>query len=407
MLNYYDILNVSSQATSNDIKKAYKSLALQYHPDKNAGNKNSEEAFKLINEAYQVLSDNEQRRRHDLHLDYASRKSQIYYSSPKPKHQEKSVYDRYGRYNWKNAPQYKTAPVYKIDKNYYRNVSISFIVIIIFSALALGISKFNEHLNKQEEQRREAEFNRLLTITQETYDRGEFKIALLQVQALIDQYPMEYRFGEKKDHLVKKLNKKAITEYQQKAYSSAVGNLEILKDFQKPVRISNWKLMADCYLKLHDYQKAARTYEFLLERDDQNIELMLRVAELYEELGDKEKVKDYYNEARYTFKKLQEYSYGSAYEFVIDPKEVPESYYNMFKSRAVLMMEDKDFMETIKDCNWGIFLRPERSELYVLRAEARYQLNQINRACNDLKRAKERGYNLRDLKFSIQCGEIE
>lgn len=68
-IDYYEVLEISKTSDSETIKKAFRKLALKYHPDRNQGNKEAEDKFKLINEAYQVLSD-EQRR---------------------------SVYDRYGK----------------------------------------------------------------------------------------------------------------------------------------------------------------------------------------------------------------------------------------------------------------------------------------------------------------------
>ncbi len=64
-MDYYEILGVSKDATSIEIKKAYRRLAMKYHPDKNPGDKEAEEKFKLINEAYQVLSDEEKRTVYD------------------------------------------------------------------------------------------------------------------------------------------------------------------------------------------------------------------------------------------------------------------------------------------------------------------------------------------------------
>lgn len=63
--DYYKILDLSRKAGADDIRKAYRKLAMQYHPDKNPGDKKAEEKFKEINEAYQVLSDEQKRARYD------------------------------------------------------------------------------------------------------------------------------------------------------------------------------------------------------------------------------------------------------------------------------------------------------------------------------------------------------
>lgn len=67
MKEYYEILEVAREATLEDIKGNYRRLALRYHPDKNPGDKMAEEQFKLISEAYQVLSDSEKRQLYDLY----------------------------------------------------------------------------------------------------------------------------------------------------------------------------------------------------------------------------------------------------------------------------------------------------------------------------------------------------
>ena len=63
--DYYDILSVPKSASAKEIKQAYRKMALKYHPDRNAGDKKSEEKFKEAAEAYRVLGDAEKRAQYD------------------------------------------------------------------------------------------------------------------------------------------------------------------------------------------------------------------------------------------------------------------------------------------------------------------------------------------------------
>src|ERR1700758_2414783 len=63
--DYYEVLETPRTATEDEIRKAYRTLARKYHPDVNPGDKSAEDRFKEINEAYDVLSDPEKRKRYD------------------------------------------------------------------------------------------------------------------------------------------------------------------------------------------------------------------------------------------------------------------------------------------------------------------------------------------------------
>lgn len=65
-MDYYDLLGISKNASQEDIKKAYKKLAMKYHPDRNNNEKDAEVKFKEINEAYSVLSDPQKKQQYDL-----------------------------------------------------------------------------------------------------------------------------------------------------------------------------------------------------------------------------------------------------------------------------------------------------------------------------------------------------
>lgn len=77
-MDYYETLGVKKDSPQSDIKKAYRKLALKYHPDKNKGDKSAEAKFKKISEAYAVLSDPEKKKQYDLYgsTDFHQRYSQ-------------------------------------------------------------------------------------------------------------------------------------------------------------------------------------------------------------------------------------------------------------------------------------------------------------------------------------------
>ena len=77
MTDYYEVLGVSKNAGADEIKKAYRTLAFKYHPDRNAGDAAAEEKFKQISAAYDVLGDETKRRNYDLgYFDYNAYSSQ-------------------------------------------------------------------------------------------------------------------------------------------------------------------------------------------------------------------------------------------------------------------------------------------------------------------------------------------
>ena len=63
--DYYEILGVNKTATADELKKAYRKVAMQFHPDRNPGDKAAEEKFKEAAEAYEVLSDADKRAKYD------------------------------------------------------------------------------------------------------------------------------------------------------------------------------------------------------------------------------------------------------------------------------------------------------------------------------------------------------
>jgi curved DNA-binding protein CbpA len=141
--NYYQILGVSQSASLQEIKTAYKSLAMKYHPDRNPDNPQAEEQFKKINEIYQTLSDEYKRMTYDYLLLYQSQNS-IQFTNPQSTAQPYSTPYNPAYQNSYSA-QNNDEPAQDISINTKRNILIftfvSLILICISAVLLYRISK--------------------------------------------------------------------------------------------------------------------------------------------------------------------------------------------------------------------------------------------------------------------------
>lgn len=124
MKDHYKILGIPFEATASEIRKAYYALAQKYHPDKNAGSQIFEERFKEINQAYQVLSNPNERHHYDDLYRYIILKQNQYSSQ--------QYYEAYQQQHKNQQPQY-TAPTreHEVDYSSFYRV-IPFVLYIIF-----------------------------------------------------------------------------------------------------------------------------------------------------------------------------------------------------------------------------------------------------------------------------------
>jgi len=125
--NYYKILGVSQFADLKEIKKSYRTLAMKYHPDRNAGDKRAEEKFKEIAEAYDVLSDAEKRRKFDeLSAGRETSHNSGNYQSADSKKQsanEDNFDDLYNDFKYYSSEEEKTSSFSEFFKQFFSKSS--------------------------------------------------------------------------------------------------------------------------------------------------------------------------------------------------------------------------------------------------------------------------------------------
>ena len=101
MVNFYTILGIEPTASKDEIKKAYRKLAKQFHPDKNSNSKESEERFKIINEANEILSNDAKRKNHDFLLHEEELRQQNFSKQWNPS--SKTAYSNNVNFNWRHV----------------------------------------------------------------------------------------------------------------------------------------------------------------------------------------------------------------------------------------------------------------------------------------------------------------
>jgi curved DNA-binding protein CbpA len=158
--NYYQILQVPVNATPKDIKIAFRNLAKKFHPDKNPGNKQYEEEFKLINEAYHTLSDQNKKWAYDMSLFLKQNPS----VSSSQSYSDNTFYKR-RRYRPRAPYAYSKAPPQQFTFKIY--VQAAFFIAIMVVAVIVCISLLNSYSSHYYYQE-----------AVKDYQRGHFRSAL-------------------------------------------------------------------------------------------------------------------------------------------------------------------------------------------------------------------------------------
>jgi curved DNA-binding protein CbpA len=263
MFNYYSILELTPNATSVQIKDSFKRLAKTWHPDRNSSSE-AEERFKLLNEAYQTLSDPDKKAFYDAQLI-------AYY---KRLHQQQE--DR-------QAAQSEFEEQQKEEKQYTFKYSILMLVgFVLIGIASVFLYYFMQNYTAQQ----------LVKEAQELYyqDKSPTLASSKLMQALT------HNPEEAEAYFLQGIIAQKEFENCQKAidlFSAAIKYSET-----GGAQANYYQTRAQCYEQLRDFRLAIQDYDMALSRQPQNAALMIAIADLYlQELKDYRKAIVYYDRA--------------------------------------------------------------------------------------------------------------
>jgi tetratricopeptide (TPR) repeat protein len=379
MQDFYEVLGVLKTASQAEIKAAYKRMAMLYHPDHNPDNKQAEETFKIINEAYHTLSNPEKKLRYDSRFYWVREdNTELYWQEVKRK--------RYQQ--WKRREDSS----YRIDGNYFKIQGLAFLVFIIMAGFCFGIIHTAHYYVERQHRLKWNANSELLNQVNGLFGAGRFDDAFNLIGVLVEKDPLEYRFGYARDSLVHALRHRADEEFAKKDFTAAVSHYIVLKNYEHPVRPETLENISLCQFYLGNFKESIQALKHLHNQQPTNLALIYQIGVLnLEKLENPEEALQYFTLGKKLFKENLGQVYGQAFEIVMDPADAPDIYYHIFHARALANLQLNNYRDAVTDCNWAILLRPAEGEPYYLRAMANVNQHSFREVCEDLEKAQQRG----------------
>ena len=293
MSNHYDLLGISRTATIQEIKSAYKRQALKFHPDKNANSSNpketqlAEEKFKLINEAYQILSDPYKKIKYDNELEFEHvRRRQYYkqytssgnYSSKNSDYQSSTYNQNRARYSYqrRQSDEKKHSTLVFGKTEFY--IFLGFALMFIFAYFLMNIMTNYSYAAYIEEAKAAIEVKDFAAANKALEEAQTHKEKDAEINYLFGRIEVEY----KKDY------PDAIIFFDKAiAY---VGSDD------KENKAKYYKMKADTYLLMSEYYRAIEEYKKAGSANGYNKRVITNIADLYlEKLRDYDKASLYFD----------------------------------------------------------------------------------------------------------------
>ncbi|MGL1888316.1 MAG: J domain-containing protein [Reichenbachiella sp.] len=370
MLNHYELLGVTSKATKEEIKSAFKEKALLYHPDRHFGDVEKEEHFKLLNAAYQVLSNNYSRSQYDMLRAAQTQqyRQATYHNAPQqpnyqqPRHQSKP---RSQGGNPKYNPYYHRARPSVTSKENIRATGYAFGLAFGF-ALLIMITVFSfKYFEDREYAEKLAERRVVYEQAVSQYDQGKSIQSLETVTEIGRFFPEEIEQKEFKKSLIVEMKKNGDDFFDEEQYGQALEMYGALSDFSIAKTMSYRKKMAFAYKGNGQIEEAIDIYRTLHLYGYESLDFYYEMGQLYEEgLSNYEQALKYYKISSDKAISTYEVTIGKAYPIVITAAMIPKSHYDIYMNVAEMNYKAGKYEEAVVSVAWSKGIWPDSAFQY-------------------------------------------
>lgn len=386
MINYYHVLGLTENASPDEIKAAFKKLAVKYHPDKHQGRSDMDEKFKEINEAHQILSDPYEKARFDLKLKYQqfsnsqSQQSEPTHSYTYPRQQSyQRPRPRYGKVDQR---QNAIATVYAFG--------ITFLIAAIVMGSVWAKRSYDDFRHQKVLDERRATFEEVKV----AFDSGDYMYAYDAMT--------EFKFFEREESDMKEFKKTMVDQIIDRGNQSLED-----KEFEKAITLYNlvfdlkpglpWfsvkKKLAEAYKMSGNVDDAIAILENFLVNDFEIVTSLVELAEIQRDLKNtpEEAMENFQLAHRLAIKRYKRF-YGEAYPIIIKQEYLPVSHYRLYSGLADMYLQLNDPRMAIKASEWNKYVWPDSIPAYKTTAEAYVALGNSSAACREYRGAFNRGW---------------
>ncbi|MEL6539063.1 MAG: DnaJ domain-containing protein [Bacteroidota bacterium] len=402
MVTHYHTLGLEATASLDEIRQAYRRLAVKYHPDKNPDDKVAEERFKRVNEAYQVLSDPAKKASYDLKIQYqdaqqAYRTYQRY--SPPPPNPSHGRWTPHGyRYKQRRGSVRTFTPQEERKSTYYAFGFVGVMAVIVVILVQINKAYMAKQMAEKEARRAE-----LMLQMQDFCLSGEVDSAVWTVQQLQREGFIKGEEEDARARVMAQLYGLAEKSFYDQDYPATVyyGNLVNEGWPHEPVRDLNlW--MAKSHVEMGEKDKALQRLDSLMAHYPHDVMPFMEAARLVVNDRPKDALR-YYIDAISIITSQYKARYGEGYMLVMSPSEVPSYHFEIFLEVGKAYIEAEDYKMGENLLRWAVHINRKHEEGYRWLAECYTRKGEPSRGCQVIRRAISRGYLNRTTTLTGYC----